>query len=247
MSRLRLLFSGAKGRMGQALLPGLRAAPDLEVVAETDVEHDLLAEARRTRAQVIVDFTTPAAALGNAHKILAAKAQGVIGTTGFSAADLDLLDREARAAGRALLIAPNFALGMLLLQRYGEELVKHFPRVEVIETHHEGKADAPSGTAQRTAERLAAAGARSAPRDGSEPARGHAVEGVRVHSLRLPGVVARQDLVFGSSGESIVLRHEALSRECYLPGVLLAVRALGAASPHVGLLRGLDALLFPGR
>ena len=165
----------------------------------------------------------------------------MIGTTGFTAADLEALDRESRAAKAGLLVAPNFALGMVLIQRFAEDLVKHYPRVEVIEAHHEAKADAPSGTAQRTAERLAQAGAHAGPGRGREAALGHDVGGVHVHSLRLPGVVARQELIFGSTGESIVLRHEALNRECYLQGVLLAVRAMPG---RVGLLRGLDALVF---
>jgi 4-hydroxy-tetrahydrodipicolinate reductase len=240
VSRLRIVFNGAKGRMGQALLPGLRAAADLEVVAETDAGDDVQAAVRRAGAQVVVDFTTAASAVANARRILASGAQGVIGTTGFSPQDLDALEHEARAAGRGLLIAANFALGMVLLQRFAERLVRHYPRVEVIETHHEAKADAPSGTALRTAERLARAGARPGPGEAAAPALGSDVGGVHVHSLRLPGVVARQEVVFGAHGESIVLRHEALSRECYLAGVLQAVRAMPG---RVGLLRGLDALL----
>jgi 4-hydroxy-tetrahydrodipicolinate reductase len=241
MSRLRVLFSGSKGKMGQALLPGLRAAPDLEIVAETDVGEDLAATAKRTGAAVVIDFTTPAAAMPNARKILAAGAHGVIGTTGFTGHDLDALDHEARAAGRGLLVAPNFALGMVLIQRCAETLVAHYPRVEIVEAHGEAKADAPSGTALRTAERLVHAGAHGRREPGGEPSLGLAVGPVRVHSLRLPGVVARQEIHFGAPGESVVLRHEALSRECYLPGVLLAVRAI---PEKVGLLRGLEALLF---
>jgi 4-hydroxy-tetrahydrodipicolinate reductase len=244
MASIRVLFSGAQGRMGRALLPGLRAAPGVEVVAETDLGDDLGAAVHSHRAEVVVDFTTPRAAMPNARAILAAGAQGVIGTTGFTAADLDALEREAVAARRGLLVAPNFALGMVLLQRFAVELVRHYPRVEVVEAHHEAKADAPSGTAQRTAERLAAAGGRGAPAPGHESALGADVGGVRVHSLRLPGVVARQEVVFGAPGEAIVLKHEALSRECYLPGVLLAVRAMPG---RVGLLRGLDPLLAEPR
>jgi 4-hydroxy-tetrahydrodipicolinate reductase len=240
MARLRVLFSGARGKMGQALLPGLRAAPDLEVVGETDLGDDLAKVARATKAEVVVEFTTAGAALANARAILAAGAQGVVGTTGFSAADLDALDREARAAGRGLLVAPNFALGMVLLQRCAEGLVRHYPRTEIVEAHGEAKADAPSGTAQRTAERLARAGARARAGGAGDPSLGLDVAGVRVHSLRLPGVVARQEIHFGGAGERVVLVHEALSRECYLPGVLAAVRAVPG---RVGLLRGLEAIL----
>lgn len=240
MTALRIVFSGSRGKMGQALLPGLRAAPDLHVVGETGRGDDLTAVAQRLRADVVVDFSTPLAALSNARAILAAGCQGVVGTTGFSSADLDLLDAEARQAGRGLLVAPNFALGMVLMQRFAEELVRHYPRVEVVETHGEAKADAPSGTALRTAERLARAGARAREREGLDAALGLSVDGVRVHSLRLPGIVARQEVHFGAAGEALVLRHEALSRDCYLPGVLLAIRAIPG---RVGLLRGLDGVL----
>lgn len=242
MTRLKVLFAGARGRMGQALLPGLRAAPDLEVVATVERGDDLVARVRESGAQVVVDFTTASVAVENARRILASGAQGVVGTTGFTADDLDRLEQEALAARRGLCIAPNFALGMVLLQRCAEQLVRHFPRVEVIEAHHDAKADAPSGTALRTAERLARAGAAAGPGPRGEAARGHDVQGVHVHSVRLPGLVARQDVVFGSSGEALLLRHEAHSRECYLPGVLLAVRAMPG---RVGLVRGLDPLL-PG-
>lgn len=124
MSAIRVVFSGAKGRMGVALLPGLHAAEGIEVVAETDAGDDLVAAVRASSAQVVIDFTTPAAALANARLILAAGAHGVIGTTGFLPEDLDALDREAREAGRGLLIAPNFSLGMILLQRFAEEAVR---------------------------------------------------------------------------------------------------------------------------
>jgi 4-hydroxy-tetrahydrodipicolinate reductase len=237
---IRVQFSGARGRMGVALLPGLKAAPGIRVVAETDLGDDLVRAAKESRAEVVVDFTAPAAAVENARKILAAGAHGVIGTTGFTAGDLDRLDREAREAGRALLIAPNFSLGILFLDRFAEELVKRFPRVEVVETHHEGKKDSPSGTALRTAERLAARGA-EAPPPGPDSGRGVAVGGVRVHSLRLPGVLARQEIHLGAPGETLVLRHEAHSRECYLPGVLLGIRGVVG---RVGVLRGLESV-FP--
>ncbi len=240
MNDIRVLFSGAKGRMGQALLPGLRAAEGIDVVAETDVDDDLAAAIRDSRADVVVDFTAPAAAMPNARAILAAGAAGVIGTTGFSAADLDALEAQATAAGRGLLIAPNFSLGMILLQRFAEEAVKHFPRVEIVETHHEGKLDAPSGTAVRTAERLAAAGAATGPAS-SDVARGSDVDGVRVHSRRLPGIQAQQDVVFAADAETLTLSHHALARDCYLAGVIAAVRGMPG---RVGLLRGLEPILF---
>jgi 4-hydroxy-tetrahydrodipicolinate reductase len=243
MSAIRIVFSGAKGRMGQALLPGLQSAPGLEVVGETDQGDDLLAAVKAAQADVVVDFTAPSAAVSNARLILAAGVNGVIGTTGFSAADLDRLDVEASAARRCLLVAPNFSLGMILLQRFSEEAVRWFPRVEITETHHEAKLDAPSGTALRTAERLALAGAEAGP-VGEFPSRGLSVGGVQVHSRRLPGIHAKQEVHLAGAHEALTLTHEALSRDCYLEGVIAGVRAV----PHrVGLLRGLDEILFDSR
>ena len=225
MADIRVVFSGARGRMGRALCPGIAAADGVELVGEIDLDGDLAAVVADTDADVVVDFTTPEAAVPNARLILASGAQGVIGTTGFTVEDLDALDAEATAASRGLLIAPNFSLGMILLQRFSEEAVKHFPRVEIIETHHEGKLDAPSGTAVRTAERLAAAGAASGP-ESDAISRGEDIDGVRVHSLRISGIDARQEVHFGGTGEGLVLRHDAYSRTCYLPGVLAAIRGL---------------------
>lgn len=240
-SDIRIVFSGAKGRMGQALIPTLRETEGIAVVGTVDLGDDLGAAVRDGGADVVIDFTAPDAAMTNARAILAAGAQGVIGTTGFTPDDLDALDREATEAGRGLVIAANFSLGMILLQRFAEDAVRHLPRVEIIETHHEGKKDAPSGTAMRTAERLAAAGAAAGPAS-DDDARGLDVAGVRVHSLRLRGVEARQEVHFAGDGEALVLRHDAFSRQCYAPGVVLAVRAVMG---RVGLVRGLDPILFP--
>ena len=243
MSDIRVVFSGAQGRMGRALLPALREIQGIEVVGETDKGDDMLEAIRASQADVVVDFTTPLAALSNARLILAAGVHGVIGTTGFSAPDLDALAVEAEAAQRCLLIAPNFSLGMVLLQRFSEEAVRWFPRVEITETHHEGKLDAPSGTALRTAERLAAAGAREGPSTDA-PSRGRSVEGVRVHSRRLPGIHAKQEVHLAGPHEALTLTHDALSRDCYLEGVVAGIRAVPG---RVGLLRGLDPILFEGR
>jgi 4-hydroxy-tetrahydrodipicolinate reductase len=238
--RLRVALAGWRGRMGQVIGPGLEREQDLELVARVEVGDDLVATCRAARAEVVVDFTTPAVAASNARKILEAGCDGVVGTTGFTEADLDDLDDRARAAGRALLVAPNFALGVVLAQRFAVEAARWFPRVEIVESHHDGKADAPSGTALRTADLLSRARAGGGPGEGLAGARGHDRGGVRVHSLRLPGLLAHQEVVFGGLGEVLTIRHDATSRECYLPGVLLAVRAIGR---RTGLLHGLESLL----
>jgi 4-hydroxy-tetrahydrodipicolinate reductase len=236
----RVLFSGAAGRMGRVLVPALAAAEGVELVAEAEIEDDLGALIRERQAECVVDFTTPEAAMPNALTIVRSGAQGIIGTTGFTPEDLDALDREACACGRGVLVAPNFALGMVLLQRFAEEAAPHFRRIEIVEAHHTGKKDAPSGTALETARRLAAAAGRTEG-PGDEPSRGLAVDGVRIHSLRLPAVVAAQEVHFGGAGETLTLRHDASSRDCYLPGVLAAIRAMPG---RIGLIRGLGSLLF---
>lgn len=238
MTSLRVVFSGATGRMGRALLPGLRTAPDLEIVGALGEGDDLVKQLATTRPDVVIDFTAPGVAVPHAEAIVAAGAHGVIGTTGFTQDDLVSLDARAREAERALAIVPNFSLGMVLLQRFAEEAARHFPRVEILETHHEGKVDAPSGTALDTARRIARVGSRPGPEGGE--ARGLDVDGVRVHSLRLAGIQARQEVHFGAPAEGLVLRHDAFSRACYLEGVLLAVRHIAG---HVGLVHGLDPFL----
>jgi 4-hydroxy-tetrahydrodipicolinate reductase len=170
----------------------------------------------------------------------------VIGTTGFSEADLQDLDRRARAKGLLLLVAPNFSLGAVVLERLAAEAARHFPRCEIVEAHHDGKKDAPSGTALATAARVGGAGsggARAAASAASEASRGLDRSGVRVHSVRLPGLVAHQDVLFGREGEVLTLRHDVTSRTCYVEGVLRAVHWV-AASARAGLVRGLEEVLF---
>ena len=248
MTKIRTAFAGFKGRMGAVILPGLEREPDVEVVARIEQGDDLVAACRAARAEVVVDFTVPAAASSNARKILEAGCHGVVGTTGFTEDDLVDLDARARAAGRALLVAPNFALGVLLMIRFAAEAARWFPRSEIVEIHHDGKLDAPSGTALRTAEAVGAAGsgatrdAAKAASDARTDARGGLHAGVPVHSVRLPGFLAHQEVMFGGAGEVLTIRHDAFSRECYLPGVLLGVRAVRG---RVGLLRGLESVLPP--
>jgi 4-hydroxy-tetrahydrodipicolinate reductase len=212
--------------MGRVLAPALEAASGIALVARIEAGDDLVALVRSSRAEVVVDFTTPGSAVSNARKILEAGAQGVVGTTGFSPADLDALDLEARAKGRGILVAPNFAVGAVLAMRFAAEAAARLRRAEVVEYHHEGKKDAPSGTAAETARALERAGARSP---------------VPVHSVRLPGLLAHQEVLLAGPGELLTIRHDALSRECYVPGVLSAVRAIRG---RVGLLRGLESILF---
>ena len=250
MTKIRTAVAGWKGRMGAVILPGLAREADVEIVAKIEQGDDLVALCREARAEVVVDFTTPAVAAANARKIVEAGCHGVIGTTGFTERDLADLDARARSASRALLVAPNFALGVLLMIRFAAEAALWFPRSEIVEIHHDGKLDAPSGTALRTAEAVGAAGSGTAKSgtgvsgaaDAGAAARGELHAGVPVHSVRLPGFLAHQEVMFGGAGEALTIRHDAFSRECYLPGVVLAVRSVRG---RVGLLDGLESILPP--
>ena len=245
METIRTALAGALGRMGSVIGPGLEATPGITLVARIEKGEDLAAMVRASRAEVVVDFTTPESAAANARAILEAGAHGVIGTTGLTEDDLHSLDARARAAKRGLLVAPNFAIGAVLMQRFAAEAARFFPRAEIVEMHHDGKRDAPSGTALRTAEAIADAGSGGGPGglNGSGlAARGAVHRAVHVHSIRLPGLVAHQEVLFGGTGECLTIRHDSLSRECFLPGVVLGVREVRS---RVGLLRGLESLLLP--
>ncbi|MGQ0612947.1 MAG: 4-hydroxy-tetrahydrodipicolinate reductase [Planctomycetaceae bacterium] len=242
----RVLVLGSRGKVGARVTEGVRAAADLELAGQVEVGDDLAAAIARGRPQVGVDFTTPEAVFGNARTLLGTGVHAVIGTTGLAEAQMEALDALARGKGLSCLVAPNFAVGAVLLMRFAEEAARHFAWVEIVERHHEQKLDAPSGTARLTAERIARArGKAPAPPRESESApgaRGGRVAGVPVHSIRLPGSIAHQEVWFGGPGETLVLRHDATDRAVYVPGVLLAVRRAGS---FVGLRRGLEAVLWP--
>ena len=243
---LRVMIVGAQGRVGRCLVRGVEQADDLVLAGAVDLGDDLGASIESERPDVAVDFTTPDAVHGNVTTVLEHGVHAVVGTTGMSAAQLDQLDATAREHGRGCLVAPNFALGAVLMMRFAEEAARHLPWVEVIERHHTGKRDAPSGTATTTAERIARARDEApVPENETElhpGARGARVEGVPVHSVRLPGSVAHQEVLFGGPGETLSIRHDTIDREVFVPGVLLAVRGIGT---HEGLVRGLEPLLWP--
>ena len=244
---------GAAGRMGREVRSAVESADDLELVAAVDPEHggeeadgvqiaatiEALAD-----AEVAVDFTHPSAVIANIRWCLSHGVHAVVGTTGISPEDLDEVRSLAADADANVIVAPNFALGAVLLLRFAAEAARFFDAAEVIELHHDGKVDAPSGTAMATARAInaARAGAWSAPDAiGADPsARGADVEGVRVHAVRLPGLVAHEEVLFAGPGQVLTLRHDALDRSAFMPGVLLAIRSV---ADRPGLTVGLDALL----
>jgi len=226
---LRVVVAGAAGRMGQAVVGAVGAEPDMEVAARADPAlagapgcHASLEEALAAGpADVLVDFTQPAVVFGNARAALAAGVHAVVGTTGLADDQVEELRAAAEAGPANLLIAPNFAIGAVLMMRFAAEAARHMQKAEIVELHHDRKLDAPSGTAARTARLM-----------GGE---------VPIHSVRLPGLVAHQEVILGGLGETLTIRHDSLSRESFMPGVVRAVREIGG---RPGLTVGLEALLF---
>ncbi len=241
---------GARGKVGTEVCRAVEAAPDTELVASVDAGDDIEALVH-SRAQVVVDFTHPDVVMDNLRFCIANGIHAVVGTTGFDQSRLDQLDAWlADAPGVGVLIAPNFSIGAILMMRFAAQAAPFFESVEVIELHHPDKADAPSGTARRTAEMIAAArrDAGSAPMPdatttGLEGARGADVDGVRVHGLRVRGLVAHQEVILGGAGETLTIRHDSLDRISFTPGVLAGVRAV---ADHPGLTVGLDSFLDIG-
>lgn len=235
---------GARGRMGQAVCAAVNDADDLELVAQVDVGDPLAA---LESATVVVDFTTPGAVMDNLRWCLDHGKHCVVGTTGFTAERLEQLRTWLDGSPElGVLVAPNFGVGAVLAMRFAAQAAPYFDSVEVVELHHPGKVDAPSGTARRTAELIAAARqgrpSPDATSEGLDGARGADVDGVRVHAVRLAGLVAHQEVLLGGHGETLTIRHDSLSRESFMPGVLLAVRWI---VDHPGLTVGIDELLAP--
>ena len=244
-ARLRVGVLGAKGRMGSTTCAAVRGTEDLELVAALDAGDDL-AELSAAGAQVVVDFTAPDAVMGNVRACVAAGISVVVGTTGFTAERLDEVRRWLDAApGVGVVLAPNFGIGAVLLMRCAAQAARFYESVEIVELHHPGKADAPSGTARRTAELVGearrAAGLGPAPdatrEEASLPgARGALVAGVPVHAVRLRGLVAHEEVHLGAEGEVLTLRHDSTDRVSFMPGVLAAVRGvLGRPGLTVGI------------
>ena len=238
---IRVAVLGAKGRMGSEVVRAVQGAGDLELVAAYDVGDGLDLSA----ADVAVDFTHPDAVMANLRACVAAGVHAVVGTTGFTEERLaelrDLLDGR----GTGILVAPNFGVAAVLMMSFAAKAAPFFDSVEIVELHHPGKADAPSGTARRTAELVGQArdGLPAMPDATSQElpgARGALISGVRVHSVRVAGLVAHQEVLLGGSGETLTLRHDSYDRASFMPGVLLGIRQVGS---RPGLTVGLDALL----
>jgi 4-hydroxy-tetrahydrodipicolinate reductase len=224
-----VLVAGSAGRMGQAVVGAVTAADDMSLVAQVDpvlsagpgVFTDVASAVVGGGVDVAVEFTRPDTVYANAVTLLEAGVHCVIGTTGLSDDEVAHLGRITAEGSANCLIAPNFAIGAILMMRFASEASKHMPKAEIVELHHDGKLDAPSGTALRTAGLM----------EGDVP----------IHSVRLPGLVAHQEVILGGLGETLTIRHDSLSRESFMPGVLMAVRAV---RERRGLTMGLEPILF---
>ncbi|KJS16313.1 MAG: dihydrodipicolinate reductase [Peptococcaceae bacterium BRH_c4b] len=264
---IKVLVSGAAGRMGREVLKTIWNADDTELVAAVDppaagedagslmgigsigldVKADLTAALESSRPDVMVDFTTPRTVFENTIIALEKGVRAVVGTTGLSTAEIQKIKDTASGLRTGCIVAPNFAIGALLMIRFAAEACKYFPHVEIIELHHDQKLDAPSGTAVKTAEVIAAK--RGDFNQGSPlevenipGARGGDFSGgIRIHSVRLPGLVAHQEVIFGGLGQTLSIRHDSISRESFMPGVLLAVRKVMGLKEAV---YGLENIIF---
>jgi 4-hydroxy-tetrahydrodipicolinate reductase len=244
---IKVAVLGAKGRMGATTVDAINSAPDLALVAALDLGDDL-ATLVSSGAQVVVDFTHPDSVMGNLEFAINHGVSVVVGTTGFNAEKLATIKSWLNNnPGIGALIAPNFGLGAVLMMQFAAQASKYFESVEIIELHHPNKADAPSGTASRTAELITEArqsvSAKAMPdatSSGLEGARGAKVGDVPIHSVRLRGLVAHQEVVLGDTGETLTIRHDSIDRTGFMPGVLLGIRKV-VATP--GLTFGLEHFL----
>ncbi len=233
--------------MGATVVRAVEDAPDMELAAALDVGADL-AEASAAGASVAVEFTVPESTEANVHALIDAGLHAVVGTTGWTEDALKRIrDHLADAPRIGVLIAPNFALGAVLAMWFATQAAPYFESVELIDLHHPDKVDAPSGTARATVARIASArgaagvgGSPDATSSSLDGARGASIDGIRVHSVRLRGFVAHQEILFGNPGEVLTIRHDSLDRSSFMPGVLLGIRRVAS---HPGLTVGLDAFL----
>lgn len=258
--KIKTAFLGACGKMGRSMIEGVLKENDIDVVGAVDIlggeeiipGSGIISETcaeqmiRNTNPDIVVDFTTPSAVKNNIMLCLSLGKSVLVGTTGLSAEDLEEIDASAKKSGTVVFVVPNFALGAVLMMNFAAKAGKYFSDVEVIELHHNQKKDAPSGTAVKTMEMIAANREPHVQGQVGEVekisgSRGGDFEGMRVHSVRLPGYVAHQEVIFGGTGQVLTIRHDSMNRESFVPGLLLALRNMGTMEP--GLVYGLEKVM----
>lgn len=263
---MKVAMTGVNGKMGRAIMAGIIDASNVEIVGAVDmanvgcdlgeiiggknrgvaVEKDLAAMLKSKAPDVVIDFTSPKSVKANVITALKNKVHIIVGTTGLTSDDLEEIDALAREMSRVAFVVPNFALGAVLMMNFAAEAAKYFPNVEVIELHHDQKLDAPSGTAIKTLEMMAEAREEISQGHPQETekikgSRGGDYQGMRVHSVRLPGYVAHQEVIFGAAGQTLSIRHDSMNRDSFVDGVLLTLRSIGDLSS--GLTYGLEKVL----
>ena len=225
--RIKVLVSGAHGKMGQITVKALQQTTDLEVVATVDKSDNLIKVIDETHPQVAVDFTEPKSVYKNAQVMIEMGVHPVIGTSGLTLQEIEKLQHQCREKKLGGMIAPNFSLGAVLMMKYAEDAARYFKDVEIIEMHHHEKKDIPSGTAYKTAQAIKEKQGKTQPPP--------------IHSIRLPGLVAHQRVVFGGIGETLTIQHDTIDRQCFMPGVILACRKVITLQQ---LVYGLDKILI---
>ncbi len=239
---IKIVINGALGKMGKTVINAVSNEKDMTFVKGLDADDNLNNYLKDNKVDVVVDFTRPESRMENVKAILSNGAHAVIGTTGFTDEDLDQVKKWCSEYKKNVIIGPNFAIGTIFQMHFAKIAAKHFDTAEIVEYHHDQKVDFPSGTAVKTAQLM------SEERDkfnlntkdkvaNIEGARGGDFKGIKIHSVRLPGMVAHQEVIFGATGQYLTLRHDATSRECYMPGVLLSIREV---INRTGLTYGLE-------
>lgn len=263
--KIKVIVAGALGKMGTETLKAVIRDADLELVGALDAKargesvsgltgeanctivlsNDLEAVIKEAKPDVLIDFTNPQAVFNNARTALKNGVYCVVGTTGLNEVELKQLEKLAMENKIGVAVIPNFAIGAVLMMKFAREAARYFPDVEIIELHHDQKMDAPSGTAIKTAEMIAGNRASRPPKNIKEfekvaGARGGEIEQVRIHSIRLPGMIAHQEVIFGAPGQSLKIRHDSLDRAAFMPGVVMVVKAV---MERTGLIYGMENLI----
>lgn len=242
---MRVTVNGAKGKMGQSVVNYIKANKNLILVAEIDLGDSLAESLRKNKADIVVDFTRPEARMENIQAILFGGAAAVVGTTGFTPENLKTIEGWVKESGKGCFIAPNFIVGNVLMQQFAKKAAEFYENVEIIEYHHENKVDYPSGTAVKTAELMSQVKNKFNTNTNDkvanvEGARGGDFNGIKIHSVRMPGFIASQEVLFGNAGEYLTIRHDNIDRAAYMPGVFAAAKYI---KDKAELVYGLEHIL----
>lgn len=247
---IRVVVNGSNGKMGRAIIAAINLDNEIQLAGEANSKDNLSDIIMQTKPDIVIDFTNPIVAFKNAEIIASCKCNGIIGTTGITCNQRIELHEIAQKNGCGILIAPNFCIGAVVMMKLAAEAARYLPNVEIIEYHHDHKADAPSGTAITTAEYIndanvsginpPAVQSSELLKDNSQGAR---IGNIRIHAVRLPGFVASQEVILGGEGQTLTIRHDTINRESFIPGIVYAVKNIVGKK---GLFYGLDKLLFQG-